>query len=143
MGTQTRSMLKGKIRDSYLGLIQEYPLSSIRSEQQLDEAQAAVDRLVARGDLDEGEEMYLDALTDLIGVYEDQHHEIGAASDADLLRHLLDARGLTQAELSQQSGIAKSTISEILSGKKPFSRMIVRKLAEFFRVDVSILTGNL
>ena len=50
---------------------------------------------------------------------------------------------ITQAQLSQESGIAKSTISEVLAGKKPFSRQMIRKLADYFQVDVSVLTSNL
>jgi HTH-type transcriptional regulator/antitoxin HigA len=135
--------LKGKDRDSYLDLILAFPLSSIRSDEHLDEAQKVMDRLLAKGELDDGEETYLDALSDLVGVYEDEHHAIEPASDADMLRHLLNAKGVTQAQLSQEAGIAKSTISEVLAGKKPFSRQMIRKLAEFFRVDVSVLAGNL
>ncbi len=59
-----------------------------------------------------------------------------------MLRHLLDAKGITQAQLSQAAGIAKSTISEVLAGKKPFSRQMIRKLAEYFQVDASILAGR-
>ena len=143
MATKTKFGLKGKDRDSYLELILVFPLSSIRSDEHLDEAQKVMDRLLAKNELDDGEETYLDALSDLVGVYEDEHHAIEPASDADMLRHLLDAKGVTQAHLSQEAGIAKSTISEVMAGKKPFSRQMIRKLAEFFKVDVSILAGNL
>lgn len=143
MATKSKFGLKGKDRDSYLELILAFPLSSIRSDEHLDEAQKTLDRLLAKGELDDGEETYLDALSDLVGVYEDEHHTIEPASDADMLRHLLEAKGVTQAQLSQEAGIAKSTISEVLAGKKPFSRRIIRKLAEFFKVNVSVLAGNL
>ena len=143
MTTKTKFGLKGKDRDSYLERVLAFPLSSIRSEEHFDEAQKEMDRLLAKGELDEGEETYLDALSDLVGVYEDEHHAIEPASDADMLRHLLEAKGVTQAQLSQRAGIAKSTISEVLAGKKPFSRQMIRKLADFFEVDVSVLAGNL
>jgi HTH-type transcriptional regulator/antitoxin HigA len=119
-----------------------FPLSSIRSDEHLGEAQKVMDRLLAKGELDVGEEMYLDALSDLVGVYEDEHYAIEPASDADMLRHLLDAKGVTQAQLSQEAGIPKSTISEVLAGKKPFSRQMIRKLADYFKVDVSVLARN-
>ena len=80
--------------------------------------------------------MYLDALSDLVAAYEDQHHAIAPASDADMLRHLLEAKVVTQAQLSRETGLAKSTISEVLAGKKAFSRQMIRKLADYFRVDV-------
>jgi HTH-type transcriptional regulator/antitoxin HigA len=143
MATKTRFGLKGKDRDSYLELVLAFPLSSIRSDEHLGEAQRVMDRLLAKEALDEGEETYLDALSDLVGVYEDEHHAIEPASDADMLRHLLETKGITQAQLSQESGIAKSTISEVLAGKKPFSRQMIRKLAGYFELDVSILAGNL
>lgn len=135
--------MKGKGRDSYLELIVAFPLSSIRSDEHVNAAQQVMDRLLAKGKLDAGEETYLHALSDLVGVYEDEHHAIEPASDSDMLRHLLEAKGVTQAQLSQESGIAKSTISEVLAGKKPFSRQVIRKLADYFKVDVSVLAGNL
>ena len=143
MATKTKFGLKGKERDSYLQLVLAFPLSSIRSDEHLDETQNVMDRLLAKGELDEGEEMYLDALSDLVAVYEDEHHAIEPASDADMLRHLMEAKGVTQAQLSQEAEIAKSTISEVLAGRRPFSRQMIRKLAEFFEVDVSVLASNL
>lgn len=143
MATKPKFGLQGKDRDSYLELVLAFPLSSIRSDEHLAGAHKVLDRLLAKGDLDDGEEMYLDALSDLVGVYEDEHHAIEPASDAEMLRHLLTAKGVTQSQLSQEAGIAKSTISEVLAGKKPFSRQVMRKLADYFQVDVSVLAGNL
>ena len=77
-----------------------------------------MDGLLARGRLDSGQAMYLDALSDLVASYEDAHHPIEPASDADMLRHLLDAKGVTQAEVCRETGIPKSTISEVLSGQE-------------------------
>ena len=120
-----------------------FPLASIKSDKHLAAAQAVMDRLLAEPKLDGGEEMYLDALSDLVIIHENEHHSIPPASDADMLRHLMEAKCATQAQLSRQTGIAKSTISEVLSGRKPFSRRMIRKLALYFKVDVSVLTGNL
>lgn len=143
MTAKMRFRLKGKTRDSYLELVQSFPLASIKSDEHLRWAQKVMDRILARGELDEGEELYLDALSDLVGAYEDEHHDIEPASDADMLRHLLEAKGVTQAQLSRDTLIAKSTISEVLAGKKPFSRQMLRKLANYFDVDVSVLASNL
>jgi HTH-type transcriptional regulator/antitoxin HigA len=60
-----------------------------------------------------------------------------------MLRHLMEAKGVSQAAVHQATGIPKSTISEVLSGKKPFSRQMIRKLAEYFGVEVTVLAGNL
>jgi HTH-type transcriptional regulator/antitoxin HigA len=51
--------------------------------------------------------------------------------------------GVTQTELHCRRVISKSAISEVLAGKKPFSRQMIRKLAAYFGVDVTVLAGNL
>jgi HTH-type transcriptional regulator/antitoxin HigA len=60
-----------------------------------------------------------------------------------MLRHLMEAKGVTQAQLRRDTMIPKSTISEVLAGKKPFSRQMIRKFADYFNVDVSVLVGNI
>ena len=143
MATATKNRFKGKVRDAYLELILKFPLTSIQSDEDLDAAQEVIDELLAKGKLLSGEVLYLDALSDLVAAYEDQHYPISPASDADMLRHLIEARGISQSVLSREAGISKSTISEILSGKKNFSRSLIRKLSDYFDVDVSVLAHNL
>lgn len=143
MATKTNFTLKGKDRDSYLELVLAFPLASIKSDNHLATAQDVMDRLLAKGELDHGERTYLDALSDLVAAYEDEHHAIESASDADMLRHLMETKGVAQIQLSRDTGIAKSSISEVLAGKRPFSRQMIRKLAEYFQVDVSVLARNI
>ena len=63
-----------------------------------------------------------------------------------ILRHAASpdgGQGVTHAQLSRETRLAKSTVSEVLAGKKPFSRPMIRKLADYFQVDVSVLAANL
>ena len=143
MSTKTSTQLKGKVRDDYLELVMKFPLASFKSEEHFQDAQAVIDDLLAKGKLSAGEEMYLDALSDLVAAYEDTHYAIAPASDADMLRHLMEAKGVTQADLHRDTGLAKSSISEVLAGRKPFSRQMIRKLANYFKVDVSVLASNI
>ena len=141
MRAKTRFRVTGESGDSYLELVRTFPLASIKSDEHLNPL------LIAPGSsplqrLDEGEETYLDALSDLVAMYEDQHHAIEPASDADMLRHFLEARDVSQAQLSRDTAIPKSTISEVLAEKKPFSRQMIRKLSNYFKVDVGILAAN-
>lgn len=143
MTAKTQFRLKGKNKDSYLELVLNFPLASIKNDAHLAEAQRVMDVLLARGLLNDGETTYLEALSDLVAAYEDEHHAIEPASDAEMLQYLLDVNGITQSELSRDSGLPKSTISEVLKGKKRFSRQMIRKLAEYFQVDVSVLAANI
>jgi HTH-type transcriptional regulator/antitoxin HigA len=142
MTVKTKYRLKGASRDSYLKLVTAFPLASIKSDEQLHEAHGVMDQLLAQGKLKGGEEMYLDALSDLVASYEDEHYPIEPASDALMVRHLMEAKGVTQAQLSRDTAVPKSTISEILAGKKHLSRQMIRKFAEYFGVDASILAAN-
>jgi HTH-type transcriptional regulator/antitoxin HigA len=142
MSTKTTQTLKGRVRDSYLELVRSFPLVSIRTESQLRAAQQVIDKLLAKGKPGSGEVAYLDALSDLVATYEDEHYELPPASDADMLRHLLEAKGVTQAELCRATGIAQSIISEVLSGKRAFSKDVVGKLSRYFNVDKSVLVAN-
>jgi HTH-type transcriptional regulator/antitoxin HigA len=143
MAAKSKFRLKGKGKDSYLELVLAFPLASIRSDDHLVAAQVVMDRLLAKGDLDDGETLYLDALSDLVATYEDEHYPIAPASDADMLGHLLEAKGVSQADLHRATGLPKSMISEVLAGKRPFSRQMIRKLADFFQLDISVLAANL
>jgi HTH-type transcriptional regulator/antitoxin HigA len=143
MASKAQFRLRGKSGDSYLELVQSFPLTSIQSDKHLREAQAVMDTLLAKGSLDDGEQAYLEALSDLVAAFEDRHHAIEPASDADMLSHLLEAKQISPAQLCRDTGLPKSSISEILAGKKRFSRQVIRKLADYFQVDVSVLAANI
>jgi HTH-type transcriptional regulator / antitoxin HigA len=128
--------------DSYFQLVQAFPLVVIRDDASLDEALAFMEGLLSK-ELDDGEVEYLDALGELVAAYESKHHSLPHASDADMLRHLLESRGVNQARLAEATGVAKSTISEVLSGKKKFSRHMIGAFAEFFQVSKAALSWNL
>lgn len=59
-----------------------------------------------------------------------------------MLKHFMEAKSVTQAQLSRDTAIPKSTISEILAGKKSFSRHAIRKFADYFGIDGSVLAAN-
>lgn len=142
MATKTKFSLNAEDKDSYLERVLAFPLTSINSHDHVVAAQKVMDKMLAQSDLDHGDEIYLDALSDLVAAFEDAHVVFGPASDAEMLRHLLEAKGVTQAQLSKDTGIAKSSISEVLAGRKAFSRQMIRKLAEYFNVQVGVLASN-
>lgn len=143
MASSIQKRFRGKVRDDYLALIIRYPLSSITSDEELSQARDMLDQLLMKRKLSSGETLYLDALSDLVGTYEQVHHPLASASDADILRHFIEARGVTQSDVYKETGIPKSSISEVLSGKKQLTRQMINKLADYFSVDKGILAQNL
>src|SRR5262249_15669141 len=109
MSSRTRA---GNNRDVYLDLVLRFPLRPIRSDEELDEAIQVIDSLVDREQLVQEEKDYLDVLSDLVERYEAEAHPIEPVSDDVLLRHLMEAKQVTQSETARGTGIAVSTISE-------------------------------
>jgi HTH-type transcriptional regulator/antitoxin HigA len=121
---------------TYFELVKQFPLIHIRDDGHLDAAQEIIDRLLGE-DLDEGAQEYLDALTDLVETYEDRHVLIPDASEADVLRALMESNGLSQPKLTKEVGISQSTISAVLNGTRSLTKGQVVTLARFFHVSPS------
>jgi HTH-type transcriptional regulator/antitoxin HigA len=110
--------------DRYFELIRELPLRPIRPEAELDLAIAVIDVLTDRARLTTGETDYLLVLSTLVEQYEAEHHPLPDITGVDALRFFLREGGLTQTQLSAETGIPKSSLSEILEGKRGFSRSV-------------------
>ncbi len=136
-GRSPRAVRRGE-NDGYLKLVKAFPLRPIRSESELDRAIEVIDSLCARDDLDQGQEDYLDVLGDLVHKYESEYDPIEPVPDADLVRFLLDSNSMTQTELAQRSGVAESTISEILAGRRKLSRRHITVLSRVFHVSPAV-----
>jgi HTH-type transcriptional regulator / antitoxin HigA len=128
----------GKAKDAYFELVLRFPLRPIRSEKELDAAVKMVDSLLDRRDLAPEEEDYLEVLGDLVEQYESEAHPMPPVSDVKMLRHLIEAKGVSQTELSEATGIANSTISEVLKGKRSLNRTHIGKLTRYFGVSPDV-----
>ena len=119
----------------YLALIRELELRPIRSEADLDRAIAMLDALSDREALAPDEHDYLLVLAGLVENYEDQHHPIPAVTGVPMLRYLIESRGVPQARVAAEAGIAESALSEILAGKRKLGVKYITALAGYFKVD--------
>ena len=123
--------------DSYFELVKRFPLTHIRSLRHLGQAIALVDELLKKH-VDRGAQEYLDALSDLIATYEDEHAPIPDASESDVLRELMRSSGHKQMALSKAVGISQSTLSAILTGEREMTKSHMVALARFFNVPPSV-----
>ena len=129
-------------QDRYLELVREFPLRPLRSDADLDAAVAVVDGLIDRDELSPAEQDYLDVLSDLVEAYESKAVPIDPVGDADMLRFLIEGRGETQAQAAAGAGIAVSTFSEVLSGRRKLNRKQIQKLARYFHVEPGVFLAN-
>jgi hypothetical protein len=100
MARTTGKTRKVPERDRYFDLVRKFPLRSLRSDDDLARAIGVIDTLIVRGDLDDGKQDYLDILTNTVEKYEDDEHPMSPVSDSAMLRHLIEARGITQSKLA-------------------------------------------
>ena len=124
--------------DAYMGLIRRFPLKPIKDDAAHEQAVEMVGRLMGRK-LDDGANDYLDTLILLVNKYEDEHHTpMGMdLSPRQALRAIMDANGLTQADIGRIIG-SESAVSMFLKGERGLSKTQIRALAQEFRVDAGL-----
>ena len=128
------------IDNAYFELVRRFPLRPIASDTELNRAVENVNELVDRGfeNLTHGEEGYLDVLSDLVEKYETTHYPIPDASPVEMLKFFIEDRNTNQRAAALGSGIAVSTMSEILAGRRRMNLEHMQKLAAFFKIDVGV-----
>jgi HTH-type transcriptional regulator/antitoxin HigA len=126
-----------RVSAKYLTLVRGFAPRPIRSDAEHQRAIAVVNGLLDRPALNPDEEDYLDVLGLLIADYEDSIYEHPDFTPIDRLRHLMEEHSLTQAELARRAGIAVTSLSDILNGKRQISPTARAKLAGCFGVPSS------
>lgn len=118
----------------YLALLRTFPPRPIRGDDEHRRAVEVVNRLLDRPALTPDEEDYLDVLGLIIADYEDSIYDHPEFTSLERLRHLMEEHTLTQAELARRTGVAVTSLSDILNGKRRISPRVRAKLAECFGV---------
>ncbi|MBA2606744.1 MAG: helix-turn-helix domain-containing protein [Acidobacteriota bacterium] len=83
------------------------------------------------------EETLLILLCELVEEFEDKAYPIGDVPPSEMLKFILEQRGMKQKELLPVFG-SEGIISEILNGKRIITSGHARKLAKFFNVSVEL-----
>jgi len=76
----------------------------------------------------------IELLTMLIEKWDDEHSTLTQADPVELLKYLMDEHQLKAKNVAAILGVNKSTVSEILHYRKGFSKEIIRKLSDHFKV---------
>jgi HTH-type transcriptional regulator/antitoxin HigA len=86
------------------------------------------------------EEHLAELLTLLVRQFEESRYPLGHAEPLEVLRFLIEQRGLRQRDLIPVLG-PSSVVSDVLNGKRSISKAQARELAAFFHVQVSLFIG--
>jgi HTH-type transcriptional regulator/antitoxin HigA len=122
----------------YGKLLQEKHPRVIKTEVENEQILREIEALVARRTkLTNPEVALLHLLTLLVERFEEDRYALRQASPREVLRELMAAHGMSQAELSKlfpSRGIA----SEVLSGKREVSKLQAKKLSAHFHVPAAL-----
>jgi HTH-type transcriptional regulator / antitoxin HigA len=108
-----------------------YPLKVIKNDAEYQEAMKSMEAVFdeTEGSLAD----YAETLTLLIEKYEESLPAFPKASGIEVVKFMMDQNGLKQKDLAGILG-GKSTVSELLNGKRPFNLNHIRILAKKFNV---------
>ncbi len=127
-------MTPGSSDDEYRDLLLAFPPRPIRDEQLRDAVEARVETLMALHERTAAQDEYLDLLSSLLRDWEAEHEEISPVGGVEIIRFLLEQRGLPDRALVPIFG-APSIVSEVLAGKRALQSKHIQRLAEFFGVS--------
>jgi HTH-type transcriptional regulator / antitoxin HigA len=85
----------------------------------------------------EGDTLELLAL--IIENYEEKHYKIESLTALEALKCEMEEQGLTQTNLAKRFGMSKSTISEILNGKKDMNLRFMKYLHNDLGISAEVL----
>lgn len=118
----------------YRKLLSKAMPTVIESEEENDRMLAVVEKLMDKGEsLSPEEEQLLKLLTKLIEDFEKRFYQPEEATALEILRHLMEARGVKQSDLWELFG-SKGIASEVVNGKRGISKSQAKALADFFHV---------
>jgi HTH-type transcriptional regulator/antitoxin HigA len=78
----------------------------------------------------------LDLVSELVQDFDADHYAIEASEPREVLRYLIEQRGLKQSDLAQV--VPQSNLSAILAGKRKISATLAGKLARYFNVSPAV-----
>jgi antitoxin component HigA of HigAB toxin-antitoxin module len=131
-----RTLNKNRTIDRYFELVRSFPLRHLKSNAQHANAKEIYLRL-SSDKPDSGTRDYLEVLADLIAEYEKRTGQIIDTSDmtaAEIVRHRLEERGMSISALAGKIGIAQPNLSEMLNGRRAWSKAAIRGIASLFNI---------
>ncbi|MEZ4903183.1 MAG: helix-turn-helix domain-containing protein [Spirosomataceae bacterium] len=113
-------------------------IKPIKTEEDYEQALKKIESIFhAQPNTPEGDK--LEVISLLVHEYEQKHYSIEPLSPLEALKFEMEERGMTQTRLAQNLGMSKSTISEILNGKKQMSLNVIKFLHNELGIPAHIL----
>jgi HTH-type transcriptional regulator/antitoxin HigA len=122
---------------AYAQLLAKIPPKVIRSRAENEHYVEALYALEQKRSLSREEKELADLLTLLIEDFEDKRYQLPRATPVQALSFLMEQHSLKQKDLVSIFG-ARSTVSEVLNGKRELTKEQIRRLSQCFHVSPEI-----
>ncbi|HEV3200109.1 MAG TPA: helix-turn-helix domain-containing protein [Bryobacteraceae bacterium] len=109
----------------------------IESDEEFDRMVEHLERLTFKRDASAEENALADLLQRLIQEYDDEHYPLPEQPPHEMVKFLMEQRGLKQADLVPVLG-SRAQVSDLVNGKRGISKAQVKKLAEYFGVSAEL-----
>lgn len=126
-----------QVSESYRQLLAQFPPRPINTEEELDATQAVIDQLLDKPELTPDEVDYLDLLGTLVYDYEQQQDPMPDIYGVELLKVLIEERGLKQKELVPIFK-TESIVSDILRGNRQLTTRHIQELSAYFHLSPAV-----
>ena len=124
-------------RENYAQLLAKYQPKVITSDEENEQSISIAEELAHKANRTSEESALYQLLITLIEKYENDTYPMGETTPLSMLLHLMEARGLKQADLIDVIG-SSGVVSEVINGKREISKAQAKALGEFFNIDAGL-----
>lgn len=123
--------------DIYSELLSQHQPRIIKTEEENEKFLETVEELLSRSNLTPEEDALLELLVKLIEDFEDKHYQLNSSTPYSRLLHLMEARGLEQADLVEILG-SSEIVTKIMNSELEITKKQAEALGKFFHVEPSL-----
>jgi len=111
----------------------------IRNAREHARALRQIDQLMRQGpELPRAESEMVEVLATLVEKYEETQHPTPRLSPAEQLAHLIEARGVTKAQVARATGLPRASLTNFIHGSRGLSKQSIASLAKYFQVSADV-----
>jgi HTH-type transcriptional regulator / antitoxin HigA len=123
--------------NTYRNLLAEVVPVAIESESEYERVLKVVEELTFKKNRTTEEKALYKLLVILVEAYETQNYPMEESAPHEILQHIMEASGTSQADLIGIIG-SSGVVSEVVSGKRSISKAQAKVLSEYFKVLPSL-----
>ena len=125
-------------RSTYSTLLAEIAPKAIETEEEYDRLLKVAEELTFTKNPTPEQTTLYKLLVTLIEVYEAENYAIDKSEPHEILQHIMESKGLRQADLVDIMKSSSGVVSEVVNGKRTISKAQAKALGDYFQVSPSL-----